>query len=89
MLYEEMNVFTSLLGLVIVSHLSLKGSGRFNVRAVTGEAPGRSTKSRPERRCRGKRATTIKQRPSQLAASASWQVEEAPSPVFEVVANHP
>jgi hypothetical protein len=28
-LFEEMNVFTSLLGLVIVSHLSPKGSGRF------------------------------------------------------------
>jgi hypothetical protein len=28
-LFEEMNVFTSLLGLVIVSHLIRKGSGRF------------------------------------------------------------
>jgi hypothetical protein len=28
-LFEEMNVFTSLLGLVIVSHLSPKESGRF------------------------------------------------------------
>ena len=28
-LFEERNVFTSLLGLVIVSHLSPKGSGRF------------------------------------------------------------
>jgi hypothetical protein len=29
-LFEVRNVFTSLLGLVIVSHLSPKGSGRFN-----------------------------------------------------------
>jgi hypothetical protein len=32
-LFEERNVITSLLGLVIVSHLSPKGSGRFNMRA--------------------------------------------------------
>jgi hypothetical protein len=30
MLSDEMNVFTSLLRLVIVSHLSPKGSGRFS-----------------------------------------------------------
>jgi hypothetical protein len=29
-LFEKMNVFTSLLGLVIVSHLSPRGSGRFS-----------------------------------------------------------
>jgi hypothetical protein len=29
-----MNVVTSLLGLVIVSHLSPKGSGRFNVQCI-------------------------------------------------------
>jgi hypothetical protein len=31
-----MSVITSLLGLVIVSHLSLKGSGRFNNPRVAG-----------------------------------------------------
>jgi hypothetical protein len=35
-LFEVRNVVTSLLGLVIVSHLSPKGLGRFNVLALYG-----------------------------------------------------
>jgi hypothetical protein len=39
-LFEVRNVFTSLLGLVIVSHLSPKGSGRFMTRVATDAVGG-------------------------------------------------
>jgi hypothetical protein len=45
-LFKVRNVVTSLLGLVIVSHLSLKGSGRFNLAYKNITITGLSKKSR-------------------------------------------